>query len=100
VGPVKVTVDGRFVLDEADLHRRLAGALGYGPAYRSDLAALRDRLAAGDPRPLQLTLIHASMIRMALGRAAFDATVAVLEAIEAADERKPWDERFVLRLFD
>ena len=32
-----VVIDGRFVLDEADLHRRLAGALGYGPYYRHDL---------------------------------------------------------------
>ncbi|MBM2623193.1 barstar family protein [Actinoplanes sp. LDG1-06] len=93
-------IDGRFVLDEADLHRRLAGAFGYGPSYRPGLEELRERLAAGDPRPVQLTLIHAGTIRMALGRAAFEALVAALEEIEAEDEAKSWDRRLVLRVFD
>ena len=97
---MRVIIDGRFVLDEADLHRRLAGALGYGPYYRNDLESLRERLAAGDPRPVQLTWIHASTIRLALGRAAFDEFVAVLEGVEAQDEGKSWPERFVFRLFD
>ena len=77
---MKVIIDGRFVLDEADLHRRLAGALGYGPFYRHDLECLRERLADGDPRPLELVWIHAQSMRMALGTARFD--------------------RFVFRLFD
>ena len=97
---MQVIIDGRFVRDEADLHRRLAGALGYGPYYRSDLESLRERLAAGDPRPVQLTWIYATTIRLALGRAAFDAFVSVLEEIEARDEGKSWSERFVFRLFD
>ena len=97
---MKVVIDGRFVLDEADLHRRLAGALGYGPYHRRDLACLRGRLAAGDPRPLQLTWIHAASLRLALGRPAFDAFVAVLEELEAQDDGKDWAQRFVFRLFD
>ncbi len=97
---MKVIIDGRFVLDEADLHRRLAGALGYGPFYRHDLDCLRERLAAGDPRPLQLTWIHAACIRLALGRALFDRFVAVLEEIEAQDDGEEWAKRFVFRLFD
>jgi RNAse (barnase) inhibitor barstar len=97
---VKVIIDGRFVLDEADLHRRLAGAFGYGPSYRPGLRSLRERLAAGDPRPVELTWIHASVIRMALGRDAFDAYVAVLEALEAADGHKPWNERLIFRMLD
>jgi RNAse (barnase) inhibitor barstar len=99
-GFVHVVIDGRFVLDEADLHRRLAGALGYGPYYRHDLACLRERLAAGDPRPLQLTWISASSFRLALGRAVFDEFVAVLERIQAQDAGKDWAERFVFRVFD
>ncbi|MEU8817924.1 barstar family protein [Actinoplanes sp. NPDC048796] len=97
---VKVVIDGRFVLDEADLQTRLAGAFGYGPFYGRDLAALRDRLTAGDPRPLELTWIHADAIRLALGGAAFRAYLTVFQAIEVADERKPWDERFIFRLFE
>jgi RNAse (barnase) inhibitor barstar len=97
---VNVVIDGRFVLDEADLHRRLAGAFGYGPLYRHDLAALRQRLSAGDPRPLQLTWIHVASLRLALGRARFDAFVSVLEEVEAQDDGKEWARRFVLRLFD
>ena len=97
---MKVIIDGRFVLDQADLHRRLAGALGYGPMYRYDLDDLRAHLSAGDPRPVQLTWIHASTIRMALGTAAFDRFVAVLEAVEAEDMGKEWSRRFVFRLFD
>ncbi len=97
---MKVIIDGRFVLDEADLHRRLAGAFGYGPYHRHDLACLRERLAAGDPRPLQLTWIHASSLRLALGRAAYDAFVAALEEVEAQDYGKEWAQRFVFLLFD
>ncbi|XVV14357.1 barstar family protein [Actinoplanes sp. CA-131856] len=97
---MKVVIDGRFVLDEADLQARLAGAFGYGPFYGRDLAALRDRLAAGDPRPLELTWIHADSIRLALGGATFLAYLAVLEAVEIADERKPWDERLIFRIIE
>ncbi|GAA0476901.1 hypothetical protein Ade02nite_43480 [Paractinoplanes deccanensis] len=97
---MKVVIDGRFVLDEADLQRRLAGAFGYGPFYGYGLTALRERLAAGDPRPLELTWIHASVIRLALGNAAFRAYLDVFEAVEQADGGKPWDERFVFRLLE
>ncbi|XVU27146.1 barstar family protein [Actinoplanes sp. CA-054009] len=97
---VKVVIDGRFVLDEADLQARLAGAFGYGPFYRRDLAALRDLLTAGDPRPLELTWIHADAIRLALGATVFRAYLAAFESIEVADERKPWDQRFIFRLLE
>jgi hypothetical protein len=49
---------------------------------------------------VQLTWIHASTIRMAIGTAAFDAFVAALERIEAQDEGKDWPRRFVFRVFD
>ncbi|MGK5684798.1 barstar family protein [Actinoplanes sp. URMC 104] len=97
---MRVVIDGRFVLDEADLHRRLAGAFGYGPAYRPGLSSLRERLAAGDPRPVELIWISAPSLRMALGRAAFDALVAALERIEAADAGRTWHDRFVFRVLD
>jgi RNAse (barnase) inhibitor barstar len=97
---MKVIIDGRFVLDEADLHRRLAGAFGYGPYYRHDLDALRERLTAGDPRPLELVWIHAETIRMALGRARFDTFVATLDQVAAEDEGRDWTGRFVFRLFE
>jgi RNAse (barnase) inhibitor barstar len=97
---VRVIIDGRFLLDEADLHRRLAGAFGYGPCYRYELPSLHERLAAGDPRPVQLTWSHAAAIRLALGRATFDRFVAVLRAIEAQDAGRSWNERFVFHLLD
>jgi H+/gluconate symporter-like permease len=97
---VRVIIDGRFVLDEADLHRRLAGALGYGPLYRPGFEALSERLRAGDPRPLLLTWTHGSAIRMALGAAAYADLVAMLEAVAAAEAGKNWADRFVFRLFD
>ena len=97
---MKVIIDGRFILDEADLHRRLAGALGYGPFYRQDLECLREHLAGGDPRPLELVWIHAQSIRMALGTALFHRFVAVLEEVAADDAGRDWPTRFVFRLFD
>ena len=97
---MKVIIDGRFVLDQADLHRRLAGAFGYGPYYRHDLDALRERLNAGDPRPVELVWIHAESIRMAVGTAAFDNLVSALEEVAADDSGRDWPERFVFRLFD
>jgi RNAse (barnase) inhibitor barstar len=97
---VRVIIDGRFVLDEADLHRRLAGAFGYGPLYEPGIEALSERLSAGDPRPLLLTWTHASTIRMALGSPAYSALIGMLEAVAAADADKCWTERFVFRLFD
>jgi RNAse (barnase) inhibitor barstar len=97
---MKVIIDGRFVLDEADLHRRMAGAFGYGPLYRPDLECLRTHLAAGDPRPLQLVWTYAGVIRLALGVPPFDAFVALLEQVEADDAGKDWKQRFVFRLFD
>lgn len=97
---VKVVVDGRFVQDEADLHHRLAGAFGYGPSYRKDVESLRERLAGGDPRPVELIVTHPESIRLALGRAAYDRLVGVLEKIEEAERDRPWNERFVLHIFD
>ncbi|MBG0565745.1 hypothetical protein [Actinoplanes aureus] len=88
------------MLDETDLHRRLAGAFGYGPRHRLDLTSLRDRLAAGDPRPVQLTCINGSVLRMVLGNARFGEFVELLEKIEALDQGKHWTERFVLRMFE
>jgi RNAse (barnase) inhibitor barstar len=97
---VKVIVDGRFVTDEADLHRRLAGAFGYGPHYRHDLDSLRERLSAGDPRPVELVWIYTESLRMAIGTAAFDEFVAALEQIAANDGDRDWPDRFVFRIFD
>ena len=53
-----------------------------------------------DPRPVQLTWIHATCIRMAVGGAVFDRYVAVLEQVEAEDVGKDWAHRFVFRLFE
>ena len=97
---MKVIIDGRSILDEADLHRRLAGALGYGPFYRHDLECLREHLAGGDPRPLELVWIHAECMRLALGTALFDRFVTVLEEVAADDAGRDWPSRFVFRLFD
>jgi RNAse (barnase) inhibitor barstar len=99
-GYVKVVIDGRFVLNAADLHRRMAGAFGYGPFYEHDLDSLRDQLGGGDPRPLELVWIYAQSIRMALGTAAYDRFVAILEQIEGREANKDWSQRFVFRLFD
>jgi RNAse (barnase) inhibitor barstar len=82
---VNVVIDGRFVLNEADLHRRLADALGYGPRYRYDLDDLRKHLNAGDPRVVRLVWVHPESIRIALGVAAYDEFVSTLEEIEAKD---------------
>jgi RNAse (barnase) inhibitor barstar len=97
---VRVVIDGRFVLDKADLHRRMVASFGYGPFYRPDLASLHERLAAGDPRPLCLTWTHAAAIRLALGRPRYDRYVAVLESIEDRDAEKLWYERFVLQIYE
>ena len=97
---MKVIIDGRFVLDAADLHRRLAAAFGYGPNYRPGLCTLRDRLAAGDPRPLELVWTNAGSIRMALGASAYEEFVAVLERVAADDAGRDWAQRLVFRLFD
>jgi RNAse (barnase) inhibitor barstar len=97
---VRVIIDGRFVLDVADLHRRMVASFGYGPLYRHDLASLHDRLAAGEPRPLTLIWTHAGAIRLALGRPGYDKYVAVLESIQAQDAGKPWYERFVFQIFE
>jgi RNAse (barnase) inhibitor barstar len=82
---VDVVIDGRFVLNEADLHRRLAAALGWGPRYRHDLDDLRDHLTGGHPRPVRLVWMHPESIRIALGVAAFEEFVRTLTEIEAND---------------
>ncbi len=97
---MNVVIDGRFLLNEADLQRRLAGAFGYGPYYRYGLDDLREHLAAGDPRPVQLVWIHAEAVKLALGVPLYDAYVRTLHQIEAADEGKPWNERFVFRILE
>jgi RNAse (barnase) inhibitor barstar len=97
---MQVTIDGRFVLDEADLQHRLAAALGYGPFHAHDLESLRERLVDGDPRPVKLIWTHCAALRLALGQARFDMFVAILEAIEALDAGKPWSQRFVFRQFE
>ena len=95
-----VVVDGRSVLNAADLHRRLAGAFGYGPYYRHDLADLHRRLTAGDPRPVQLVWTHTGSIRMALGADGYEQFVMTLAEIEARDEGRRWNERFIFRLLE
>ncbi|GAA3339578.1 hypothetical protein GCM10020358_23820 [Amorphoplanes nipponensis] len=97
---MNVVIDGRFVLNEADLQRRLAGAFGYGPYYRLDLDDLCAHLAAGDPRPVQLVWIHCEAIKMALGMALYDRYVGALNRIEAADEGLDWNERFIFRVLE
>ncbi|ROP29393.1 barstar family protein [Couchioplanes caeruleus] len=97
---MNVVIDGRFILDEADLHRRLAGALGYGPYYCHDLDDLGRRLASGDPRPLQLVWIYAASLRLALGLELYDRYVRTLEEIEATDVGRDWNERFIFRVFE
>ncbi|WP_306214284.1 barstar family protein [Actinoplanes sp. RD1] len=97
---MNVVIDGRLVLDEADLHRRMAGAFGYGPCYRRDLDDLRRRLGAGDPRPVQLVWTHSGSIRMALGVVAYETLVEALEQIEAGDAGLGWRDRFVFRLLE
>jgi RNAse (barnase) inhibitor barstar len=98
--PVQVIIDGRFVSDEADLHDRIAAALGYGPSYSHDLESLRERLAADDPRPLRMIWTHCDALRLVLGHARFDNFVGMLEMIEAQDAGRPWDRRFVFRQFE
>ena len=97
---MRVIIDGRFVLDEPDLHRRMAGAFGYGPTYTRDLDSLTDRLSSGDPRPLQLTWTHAECIRMAVGSATFEEYVTVLQRIDRDDAGQHWSRRFVFHLFE
>ncbi|GGQ79011.1 barstar family protein [Couchioplanes azureus] len=97
---MNVVIDGRFILDEADLHRRLAGALGYGPYYSHDLSDLGRRLAAGDPRPLQLVWTYAGSLRLALGLELYERYVRTLEEIEATDAGRGWNERFIFRVFE
>lgn len=97
---MNVIIDGRFVLDESDLHRRMAGAFGYGPLYCPSLDALHDRLAAGDPRPVQLTWAHGPALRLALGPSRYAGFVAMLETVEEEDAGKDWAQRFVFRLLD
>ncbi|MEU7902199.1 barstar family protein [Actinoplanes sp. NPDC049118] len=93
-------IDGRFVLNEADLQQRLGSALGYGPYYRHDLGDLHLHLAAGDPRPVKLVWIHPQAVRLALGVALFDTYVETLQRIAADDEGRHWNERFVFRILD
>ncbi|WP_067497658.1 barstar family protein [Actinoplanes sp. TFC3] len=97
---MELVIDGRNVLSEADLHHRLAGALGYGPFYRRDLDDLRDRLSAGDPRPVRLVWINAASLRMALGLTAYDTMVSTLERIATDDADRPWRQRFVFHILD
>ena len=97
---MNVVIDGRFVLNEADLQRRLAGALGYGPYYRYDVDDLRDHLVAGDPRPVQMVWIHAEAVKLALGVPIYDSYVGTLTEIAAADEGRGWGERFVFRILE
>jgi RNAse (barnase) inhibitor barstar len=97
---VNVIIDGRFVLDEADLHHRMAGSFGYGPMYSHSFESLRDHLAGGDPRPLLLTWIHSGSIRLALGSAVFERYVGMLEQVAVADEGQDWNRRFVFRLLE
>ena len=97
---MKGVIDGRCVLNEYDLHRRRAGAFGYGPRYTHDVEALRERLSAGDPRPVELVWIHGEAIRMAVGAAAYTELVGLLEGIEADDQERDWTDRFVFRLLE
>ncbi|WP_306324805.1 barstar family protein [Streptomyces venezuelae] len=49
---MRIAIDGTRIGSQADLHRFLAGPLGFGPYYGHNLNALWDRLSRDVERPV------------------------------------------------
>ena len=83
-----VRLDGALILSEADFHRQLVPLLDFGPYHGRNLAALWDRLSTDVPRPVHLLWADVNASRTAMGPAAFDAVLRVLNRAVAEDAER------------
>jgi ribonuclease inhibitor len=89
-----VEVLGVKIHTERDFHHVLARQHEFGEYYGWNLAALRDRLLTGVPRPVKLIWHDAGISRQQLGAAEFDAICRILADAEDQDRRCGWEDRF------
>ncbi|GAA3473073.1 barstar family protein [Nonomuraea roseola] len=95
---MRVIVDGRRVSSEADLHRRLAGPLGFGPYYGNNLAALWDRLTTDVERPVEVVWTHWEESKANLGAELFNEICLLLDEVQAQDVERGSRDRFAFEL--
>lgn len=93
-----VTIEGRLVQSEADLHRMLAAQLDFGPYYGKNRAASRDRLLTDVPRPVHLVWKDSSVSRRAIGDEAFAKIVGIFTEAVEQDASFGWEDRFEFEL--
>lgn len=94
---MRVELDGRTILSEAEFHAALAVCLDLGGYYGRNLNALRDVLTGSVERPVALVWHDADTSRAAMPEQ-FKAIVAILEEVAAQDRAYGWDERFEVEL--
>lgn len=84
VAPLIVTLDGRRIAAEADIHLAFRAALDLGPDYGDAAAGLQDRLGDG-PRPLHVTWTDARRSEAALGPDLYGRYAGLLADLRARD---------------
>ncbi|NED16423.1 barnase inhibitor [Streptomyces sp. SID9124] len=93
---MRVEINGVEIRSQADLHRVLAGPLGFGPYYGANLAALWDRLTVDVERPVEIIWRHASVSRALMGEEHFIQVRDLLEAVAEQDRSYGWPDRLTI----
>ena len=92
---MEITLDGKSIKTENDVHRILAEKLNFGPHYGNNLSALWDRLTTDVERPVRLIWKDAYMSRNAMGDDGFSKVVSVFRDVEQQDREYKRSEVFV-----
>jgi ribonuclease inhibitor len=93
-------INGRKIVSEDALHEVLSDALGFGPDYDRNLAALGDRLSDDVPRPIMIVWDHAAASRAQLGDDSFRSIVAVFDRARRQDVDAGLVRRFEFALIE
>jgi ribonuclease inhibitor len=95
---MQVTLNGRKIETESDVHDTLATALEFGPHYGNNLAALWDRLTTDVERPVKVVWLESTQSRKNLGGELFERIIRLMRDVEEQDKSFGWEERFSLEL--
>ena len=91
---MEITLEGKDIRCEIDLHRLLRDKLDFGPYYGENLAALHDRLSNDIERPVTLIWKNSGTSRDSLGDDLYEKIIEVFRYIEEQDKSFGWVERF------
>ena len=95
---MRITIDGRTIKTEKDLHIVLATELEFGAYYGHNLAALWDRLSCDVERPIHLIWLDSAVSKQAIGEEVFHKIIKLFEDVRDEDAAYPTQDKFTFEL--